>query len=164
MGAKFNSTLIGWTPVAVADTANFTDAGHHSLQGVTTPGTVNVLEVFLGGEATSSTVNQMVFGRDSTVGVTLSYATVSGYTAALHPSTAAARAVGFNTATTKPQKSSTLHLLSLSMNAFGGIIRWVAAPGEELTMIGITQPMGECSLTSVSGTGKLSSGIVFEEM
>lgn len=164
MAAKFSYSAVSWTPLAVADTAAYTDARYMAIQGAASPFTALVSEVMEEGESSSSVVNIMVLARDSTVGVTLSNA-AGAMVAALHPSTAAARATGFNTSTTKPQRSSTLHLLTLSFNAFGGIVRWVAFPGEEMVIIGATQPFGEMSLSgyTLSAAGAMSSHIVFEE-
>lgn len=165
MAATFTYSQQGWTPVAVAVTTNFTDAGFVAIQGAASPFTAKVIEVMVQGRATSSTVNDLSLGRDSTVGATLSIATTLGYNAAHHPSTAAARVTAFNTASTKPQRSSTLQLLPLSFNSFGGIIRWVGAPGEEFWLIGATASFGEMSISAVtgSGTGALSSSITYEE-
>jgi hypothetical protein len=51
----------------------------------------------------------------------------------------------------------------LAFNAFGGVIRWVAAPGEEIwsSAGGAT---GEQILSSISGTGAVSTHMIFEEM
>lgn len=148
--------------MAVADTVNFTDAGHMTLQGGSTTQVNKIIEVFMGGQATSSTPCIMLLARDSTVGATLSV----GRLAALDPATAALAAppVIFNTATTKPQRSATLSLLNLSFNAFGGIVRWVAAPGEEIGMLGNTASFGEVSLSAFTGgtPGLLGSAIIFE--
>lgn len=162
MGMKVSSSVTGWTPTAVGNTANLTDAGHHTVQGFASPGITQILEILMGGEATSSTVNEMEVCRDSTVGGTLSFG-AGGYKAALSPNYTV-QAAPFNTSTTKPQKSATLHLLSPAFNAFGGVVRWVAAPGEEFIMVGATASFGEISLTSASGTGKLSSTIIHEEL
>ncbi len=59
---------------------------------------------------------------------------------------------GNTNATNKPQRSSTLKLLNQSFNAFGGILRWVAAPGEEISIVGNTASLGELSLSSFTGS------------
>ena len=160
--AKWSGNVPTWTPVAVADTVNFTDAGHMTLQGGSTTQVNKILEVFMGGQATSSAPCIMLLARDSTVGATLSV----GRLAALDPATAALAAppVIFNTATTKPQRSATLSLLNLSFNAFGGIVRWVAAPGEEIGMLGNTASFGEVSLSAFTGgtPGLMGAHVVFE--
>lgn len=161
--ARWSASETTWTPVAVADATNFTDTGYHALQGGSTTQRSNILEVFMGGQATTSAPSIMLFGRDSTVGATLSV----GRLAALDPATAALAAppVVFNTASTKPQRSATLgSLLNLSFNAFGGIVRWVAAPGEEIGMLGNTASLGEVSLSALTGgtPGLMGSHFVFE--
>lgn len=163
--ARFSYSATTVTPEAVADTTNMTDAKHMSIQGAAAPFTWNVIEIQLGGQATTSTVDILLMARHSTIGATLSNG--SGLmVAALHPSSvAAARATGYNTATTKPQRSSTLHLLSLSFNTFGGIVRWVAAPGEELTGVGATASFGEMGLSGFTGSGLGAFGghIIWDE-
>lgn len=158
--ARWTTNYNSWTPVAVADTSNFTSAGFHALQGGSTTQRINCLEFFLNGQATSSTVNQIAIARDSTAGATLSGTTFAALDAA--SAALAAPPVSFGTATTKPQRSSTLYLLSLGFNAFGGIVRWVAAPGEEIGMLGSTASLGELSISTVSGGGLMGSHIIFE--
>lgn len=160
--AKLSGNLSNWTPVAVADSTNFTSSGFLALQGGSTTQRINVLEVYMGGLAAASAPAQMVVARDSTIGVTLS----GGLQAALDPSTAALAAppVTFSIATTKPQRSSTLQLLQLGFNAFGGVVRWLAAPGEEIGILGSTASLGELSLSHLStGTpGLMDAHFIFE--
>lgn len=162
--ARWSANVPTWTPVAVADTTNFTDAGHMSLQGGSSTQVNKIIEVFMGGQATASAPCIMLLARDSTVGATLSV----GRLAALDPATAALAAppVVFNTATTKPQRSATLSLLNLSFNAFGGIVRWVAAPYEEVGMLGNTASFGEISLSAYTGgsPGLMGSHFIFEPL
>lgn len=160
--ARWSCNVPTWTPVAVADTVNFTDSGYMALQGGSSTQRINLIEVFMGGQAGSSTPGIMLVARDSTVGVTLSV----GRFAALDPATAALAAppVVFTVATTKPQRSATLSLLNLSFNAFGGLVRWVYAPGEEVGMLGNTASLGELSLSAFTGgtPGLLGSHFIVE--
>jgi hypothetical protein len=161
--ARYSLTFAGITPVAVADTTNMTDAGYCTfLQGGSATQRINVNEVSISGEAPSaSTVNRMVFARDSTVAATA----ISGNrNAALDGSTTApgTLAVFGHTSTTKPQRSSTLHLLYPTLNTFGGIYRWQARQGEEISIVTATQPLGEASLSSISGVGIVSGHILYE--
>jgi hypothetical protein len=160
--ARWSAAVGTFTPVAVADATNFTSGGFLALQGGSGTQRSNILEVFCGGQATASAAQQLVLARDSTVGATLS----GGTTAALDPATAALAAppVGFTTATTKPQRSATLYLLNLSFNAFGGVVRWVAAPGEEIGILGNTASLGEVSLSHLSGgtPGLMGAHFIFE--
>lgn len=160
--ARWSSNQPTWSAVAVADTTNFVDTQHHCLQGGSSTQRINVLEVYAGGQATASAPSILLFARDSTVGATLSV----GRNVALDPATAALAAppVTFNTATTKPQRAATLSLLNLSVNLFGGIVRWVAAPGEEIGMLGNAANAGELSLSAFTGstTGSLGSHFIYE--
>lgn len=160
--AKWSGSQSNFTPVAVADATNFTSAGFLALQGGSTTQRVNVLEVYMGGLASASAPAQMCVARDSTIGLTLS----GGFNAALDPSTAALAApvVAYSTASTKPQRSATLQLLQLGFNAFGGVVRWLAAPGEEIGMLGNTASLGELSLSHLAtGTpGLMSAHFIFE--
>lgn len=161
--ARWNAFKNNWTPVAVADATNFTDSGYMALQGGSSTQRSNLLEVYMGGLASSSAPAQMILGRDSTVGATA----LSGVgVVALDPATAALGAppLGLSASTTKPQRSSTLQLLMLGFNAFGGVVRWVAAPGQEIGMLGNTASFGEISLSHASsGTpGLMSSHFIFE--
>lgn len=145
------------TLTAVADTAAFTDNGYpFFLQGGSSTMQLRVSEVQAGGESTSSATALMVFGRDSTVAAT----GISGCTNAnldggsVAPGTLATFG---RVSTTKPQRSSTLgHLLQHSFNAFGGLVRWQARQGEEITIVGNTASLGEASYSAITG----SSGIV----
>jgi hypothetical protein len=55
-------------------------------------------------------------------------------------------------------------LLNLSFNAFGGIVRWVAAPGQEIGMLGNTASLGEISLSAYTGgtPGLMGSHFILE--
>lgn len=156
------------TPTATADATNLVDSTYpFALQGASATQKTNISEVFMGGQATASAPTIMVFGRDSTIGVTLTADTtlndapLSAPTAAL-----AAPVVAFNKATTKPQRSSTLGcLLNLSFNAFGGIIRWVAPDvASYISMVGNTASLGELSLSAFTGgtAGLLGGHCVYE--
>jgi hypothetical protein len=145
------------TLTAVANAANYTDNGYpFFLQGGSSTMQLRVSEVQAGGESTSSATAIMVFGRDSTVGAT----SISGCTNAALDGNATAPgtlAVFGRVSTTKPQASATLgNLIHHSFNAFGGLVRWQARQGEEITVVGNTASLGEVSYRGFTG----SSGIV----
>ena|SRR3990167_1685169 len=162
--ARWSAYLGNWTPVAVADTTNFTDAGHHSLQGGSSTQRINIWEVKMAGLAGASAPMQTLLARHSTVGATLS----GGIITATDPATAALAAppVAFTTSTTKPQRSSTLKLLDLAFNAFGGLIRLQLPPEGPISMLGNTASFGELGISSLStGTvGLTASHIIFETL
>lgn len=153
--------------IAVADAVSMTSNGYAAfLQGASATMQLKVNEVYIGGESAASNPTTMVFGRDSTIAVTAITAT-GNYLAGLDASSTAPGTIPVfgSGATTNPQRSSTLgHLLSLSLNTYGGIARWQARYGEEITLIGNTASLGELSLSSVTGTGQVSGHILFEEV
>lgn len=163
--AKRSFKVATWTPVVVLDTVSFTDNGYQGLMGGSATQLLKLIEVFMGGLASASSVTNMVLARDSTVNVTPTALTTAQSDAALDPSTAALAAppVAFTASTTKPQRSATLGLLSLPFNAFGGLVRWVAAPGEEIGILGNTASLGEASLSCYSGSpGAIGSHLIYE--
>lgn len=157
--ARWSGLRTNFTPVGVADTSAMTAAGFMAWQGGNGTQRWNLWEVYMGGLAGASSPSIMIVARDSTVfaGATSNAAKLTP----LDPATAnlatqpLVQDVG---STTLPQRSSTLYLLNLAFNAFGGIVRWVMAPGEEVGGLGNTQPNGEMSLSALnSGTPGLMS-------
>lgn len=158
----------GWTSVTATATANTTNLVDATYPGILQGGGATVLakinEVYIGGEDTASTPTTMKLARDSTVGT-------GGLTVGtLAPTDVQTTAPGTlmlwgNTnATNKPQRSATLQLLNLSLNTYGGIARWQARYGEEISVYGATANIGELSLSSITGAGKTSGHILFEEV
>jgi hypothetical protein len=157
------------TPTATADTTNLVDSTYpFAIQGGSSTQRTNIIELYLGGQAGASSPTFMVLGRSSQIATgsltsdtNLLDAPIDAVTAAL-----AAPAVVFNkAATNKPQRSSTLGgLLSLSFNAFGGIVRWVAAPGCEISMVGNTASLGELTFSAFTGgtAGLLTAHMIYE--
>lgn len=159
------------TPTATADTTNLVDSTYpFALQGASGTQRTNVIELYMGGQAGASSPTFMVLGRDSQIATgsltsdtNLLDQALDGATAAL-----AAPVATFNkAATNKPQRSASLGgLLNLSFNAFGGIVRWVAAPGEEISMVGNTASLGELSLSAFTGgtAGLLGGHAIYETL
>lgn len=143
------------TPTATADTTNLVDATYPFIfQGGSGTQRTNILEIYEGGQAGASAPTFMILARDSQVGSGSNTNGTGQTDAALDAATAALAApvvTGNSNATNKPQRSSTQHLLNLSFNAFGGIVRWVAAPGEEISIVGNTASLGEISLSAFTG-------------
>lgn len=166
--AKRSVQQMSITPTATADGANLVDNTYaFVVQGGSATQRINILEVMEAGQAAASAPTLMVLGRDSIIGVTAAAGTHTD--AALDAATAALAAppvVGSGFSGTKPQRSATLKLLNLAFNAFGGIIRWVAAPGEEITTVGNTQPLGEVSLSAFTGgaTGLMGAHMIYEPL
>ena len=141
----------GVTPVAGAMLLSLTTG----LQEI-----ARVNEIFIGGESTSSTVNRMAVRRSTT-----NLITPTAQTAAKMSSTSpAAYTDAATTATTEPVTAAAPAVWTNSENTFGGVVRWVAAPQQELLVQGATAGNNELSLESSSGTGVISCQIVFEEI
>lgn len=163
--AKRSVQQMTFTPTATADATNLVDNTYaFVVQGGSTTQRINILEVMETGQAAASAPTLMVLGRDSTVGVTATGGTHTD--AALDAATVALAAPpvvgsGF---TTKPQRSASLKLLNLAFNAFGGAMRWVAAPGEEITTVGNTASLGEVSLSAYTGgtAGLMGAHMIYE--
>lgn len=161
--ARLSAVIPTWTPTAVADTTNFTDGGHHTIQGGGPTQRGELREVYIGGQAGSSSPSIMVLGRTVVVGATLTALRL----AAIDPATAALALppTSYATSTTKPQRSSTLGmLLNLSVNAFGGIVRWYMGPDQTISYLGNATALGELSLNAFTGgtVGLMGTNIVFE--
>lgn len=163
--ARYSLAFQSKVQIAVADTIAMTSNGYAAfLQGGLATMQLKVNEVYIAGESAASNPTTMAFGRDSTVGVTAITA-VGNFNALLDGSaTAPATIAVFGSgATTNPQRSATLgHLLQPALNAYGGIARWQARYGEEISTIGNTASLGELSLSAVTGTGQLSGHLLYE--
>jgi hypothetical protein len=156
------------TPTATADTTNLVDATYpFLLKGGSTTQLNKIWEISISGQAAStSSPTFMILSRDSTVAATNSLGT--GQTDEdLDPATAALASVQQvgNTNTTKPQRSSTLHLANCSLNAFGGVYFWRANRLEEcFSVLGNTASDGEASLSAFTGgtTGAVGAHMIYE--
>ena len=164
--ARYSLTFTSQATVGVADTSALTTLKYSALGGNSTTMQLKVNEVQCGGEATAASAVQIyVFARDTTVAATS--LTSVGLTNALMDATSTAPgtvALFNNSASTFPQRSATAHLLQHSFNAYGGLVRWQARQGEEITIVGNTQPLGECSYSGFTGTvaSTVSGHILYE--
>lgn len=158
----------GFTPVAVADTTAMTANGMLGLLGASSTQRTKIKEIQVNGIAAASAPTPLVLSRDSTIATTALGLGTIGRDAADNPETAALAApvVTFATATNMPQRSATLHLRDLGLNAFGGICKWFSQVGEEVNMVGNTASLGELSLSCYTGgtPGLCSAHIVYETL
>lgn len=161
--ARYNAGYSAITCAAVADTVAFTAGqlpGFLRCGGATQMHKIN--EVYVGGEDTASTPTQMILARTSTISVgALSVGTLA-LSDAVATAPGTAPSWGSTAATTFGQRSATLYLLQLSLNTYGGIARWQARYGEEITSYGNTASLGEVCLSSKVGAGKSSGHLIFE--
>lgn len=159
LAAAFTS----WTPVAVADTTNYTSNGHHTIQGGTSTQRNEVLAVEVVGLAGSSSPTPLWMGRHSTVGATLTAGRIAPQDGSAvliaNPPTS------FQASTTQPQRSATLgYLANLGLNAFGGILRWYRGPEQRMGMVGNTASLGELGISCVTGgtPGAIQTSVTLE--
>jgi len=168
VGYVYSFSNASWLPTAQADTTAMTNAKYMALKAPATPAMQRVTEVFLGGENTGTNIGVMVFGRHSTDATTPTALAAPADIAALNiSSVATARGTQYTAASTGPQRSVTSgHLLTLSGNFFGGIIRWFAAPGGEIYYVGGSAPNDEVSLSGFTNTTapQISSHVHFEDL
>lgn len=159
-----------WTTAALADTAAYSNGNHMTIAASAAAAGLLVSEIFIGGQAAASAVEIMMFARHSTIGVGPTALAAPASDGPLNTLSAAAQ-VGSVTYTaitpgTQPQRSAvtTSSRLNLSMNAFGGIVRWVAYPGEEWGIIGVTASISESSLSAFTGSAPalIGSHIIYE--
>lgn len=160
------------TPTATADTTNLVDsASNVGYVAVIQPGSttqrVRVKEVMETGLAGASSPTIMILGRDSTPGTGTNTRDSTQNDSNLDANTAALAApvlTGNKFATNKPQRGVNDKLLNLGFNAFGGIVRWVAAPEDEITVYGTAALIGELSFSAFTGgtPGLMGAHIIYE--
>jgi hypothetical protein len=156
------------TTSAFGDTSGMTNNTYpFVLQGGSGTQRINVLEIMLGGQSSSTSQPQIIIlSRDSTVAVTLgSTSTVDSAAMAATAALAAAPITG-NAFSTAPQRlaGNGGHLLVFSFNAYGGAARWLAKDWEEIDLVGNTANLGELSLSAFTGTtsGAIGGHAVYE--
>ena len=161
--ARYSAAWTTVTCAAVADTTAFTIGNHcGELRSGGATQQLKINEVSISGEDTASTPTTFILARTSTISVgALSVGTlaVTDFTVTA-PGTLPAW--GSTSATSYGQRSSTLYLLSTGLNTYGGIYRWQARYGEELTVYGNTASGGEVCMSSKTGAGKSSGHILLE--
>lgn len=165
--ARYSASFQSQTCVATADTSSLTNLEFLAIQGGSATMQLKVNEIQSGGENSSSNIIIYAFGRSSTVGTATT--SLSNAFNALMDATSTAPgtlATVYNTTTgTKPQRSSTLgHLVTHSYNAFGGLVRWQARQGEEITIFSASATAGECTYSGFTGcqAGQVSGHVIYE--
>jgi hypothetical protein len=112
-----------------------------------------ILEIIIGGEATASAVNRLAVQRAGT-----SITSNTAITPEKFNSRSAAAAGTYGKAGTQALVGNPM--LSIGFNAFGGFIRWVAGPGEEMYYMNSEV----ISIRSASGVSVVSATGIFEEL
>jgi hypothetical protein len=123
---------------------------------------LKINEVYIGGEDTASTPTQMILARTSTISVGALSVGNNALVDAVATAPGTTASWGSTAATTFGQRSATLYLLQPSLNTYGGIARWQARYGEEISAYGNTASLGEVCLSAKTGTGKTSGHVLYE--
>lgn len=157
--AKYSCSVNGLTLSTTADYKTLVTAA-------TGAGSIlEVYEVFLAGEAGSSTVARTAIFRPSSVGVTIGANTQTPVK--INPASASATftvggtAAAVTTWSTQPV-IVTDDVLTPTFNAFGGGFRWVAPPDSGI-IVGAQGAVANLSFRSRSGTPVVSGHVLVEE-
>jgi hypothetical protein len=153
-----------YTPTATADTIALANGTYMALGAGSATTAIFVSEIFIQGLGTSSTnVNNNVWARDSTLGVTpTALAAPASDGPAPGPLASALTTVplSFTAAGTGPLRSAvtTAARLMMSINALGGIARWKPADlSEAWWIMGTTASVSESTLSASTAAGTTSA-------
>jgi hypothetical protein len=167
--AKRVFQAVNFTPTATADAAALANATYMAVKGGSSTQLNAIVEISATGLAASaSSPTILQFARHSTIATTPTALAAPNSDGPAHPSTAALAAppVTFVAAGTGPQRSAatTDARLDIGLNAYGGKVRWVAAPTAEFYLLGNTASLGEASLSAFTGgtVGAISAHIMYE--
>jgi hypothetical protein len=141
-----------------------------AIKGGATTQIIDVLEVLVSGTSTASAVVAAMVAYSSTLGVTPTALASPGSDgpAVVNATALSSVVVTYFAAGTGPipSNSVTLPKLNLSLNTFGGIIRWNAAPTQQWTQVGNAVSGGESVLWNSSthggATGAANAHIIYE--
>ncbi len=167
----FNSYNQTFTASAAGSAVTAATSNIMGITGATTTQVVDVLEVAISGLASASTIGAFQFVPVSTLGTgAFSLAATATDGSMVVNATALASVVSTYTqsATTgaTPSSSSTVPRLNVTINMFGGIFRWNAAPTQQIQMIGNAVNLGAwCLYNSSTGggvTGSANAHIIYE--
>ena len=157
-----------YTPTATADASALGSGTYQAIEASGATASMNVIEIYEGGQAGASSPCIMQFARSLVFGVIPTALTTPNGDGPMNTATAALAAVPvtYVAAGTGPSRTNTgtTARLNLSFNAFGGIVRWVAAPGEEFGITGTSVSVSGATLSAFTGgtVGLMGSHIVYE--
>ncbi len=170
--AKRSFSNAGTAWAAIADTTALTANQYMDMVGGAATQLVNIMEVYIGGQAAASTISNFLLARESSIGTgglsAVATPFADGPLGNLTTALGTTVPVAHSYVTLQPQRSAvvTLGRLNLSCNTFGGIVKWTAAPGEEWQILGsIATSVSTClSCTTASGgqTGIAGAHMIYE--
>ena len=127
-------------------------------------GNFNTIDVLVGGLGTASAVGVVAIQRTSTgttaVAMTLNPMSISSPAVSGNITGAA---MTLSTAAWTNQPTAGVVLLYLPVNNNGGVVRWLAAPGEEIYVLGAATT-NNLSLRQTTGTGVEAVSIVIDQV
>lgn len=164
---KRSFSFTSWTPAATADTIAHANDTYMALKGAATTSRNEVIEVYMAGMVSStSSPTFMQLAYSSTLGITPTTLATTSTDGPLDPASVTGATVTYRAAGTGPLRAATVTLprLNLGINAWGGIVRWVASHREEFIITGNAVSGGEGVLSAFTGgtPGALSSHIIYE--
>lgn len=156
-----------YTPTVNGAGTTATSSTYQAMTGGAATQQILVYEIYIGGQASASAINGMCFTRNATVATTPTALTTTTNSDGYMPSNAsalAASALVWVAASTGGIRSTATgqSRLNLSLNAFGGIVRWVAAPGEEWGIMGTGANVESTLIAQTGSPGLQGSHIVYE--
>lgn len=167
--AKRSFQCVNYTPTATADSPTALANGtYQGIRGATSTQKLDILEVMISGLAGASAPTILQLARSGVIASTTSVLVAPNSDGPTDPATAALQspALTWTNAVGGPQRSGSISeaRLSLAVNAFGGILRWNAAPTQQWTITGNTATGGESTLSAFTGgtVGAISSHILYE--
>lgn len=162
--ALYSMSFTNITPAEIA--ANLADPIKAFVCSATSG--IKIVEIYIAGGESSSTINKLVVNRPSGAGT---YAN-SQVPEKLNPFSAGAAGPAFRggasalcgSAGAGRPTFATNDVLNLTLNAFAGVVRWVAPPGSEIIALGTGLP-GEITFGgSRAGTGDVDGHLIFEQV
>lgn len=125
-------------------------------------GQARLLESYVGGEATTSTVLRLALARNNAAGVGAVTAYTPNKLNSRSPAAGSTVNGGLSALVSFATSQETLFdpVVLHAFNAFGGTDRWVPQPGEELYVVNSEG----VSARSLSGTPVVSAHAIFEEL
>jgi hypothetical protein len=158
------------TPTSTADTTNLVDATYpFLLRGGSATQRNDVYEITLSGQAAATAPTIMLVALSSQVGTggnTLGAGQTDAPTDSATAALPAAALTGNSNATNKPQRSATLHLHNMSLNAYGGIARVGSASSDRsiITIAGASANLGEITVSAFTGgtPGLIGGHMIYE--
>lgn len=158
-----------YTPTAAAENTALASGTYQNIEASAPTMLIQVMEIYAGGQASASAVNIMQFARTQSNATTPTALAAGGLATDAFMNSfgtaLAASAVVCTSASTGPSRSTLAAggRLNLSFNAFGGIVRWVAAPGEEWGILSTAASNGSILSAYTGGSvGLMGSHLVYE--